>query len=443
MKTIKLAAMLLAAMLLCSCGGAEKTATITTSSEPVRTTESTATATATQTAETTAVATAPASGYTLNGLDLAAYTILYKGASSPAKALAEGIASTTGVTLSVREDVGQADGAYLRVGNYTGVVHYGVAHCKLTAVDTEITLDGATATVLSFGVKNFLAEYVNGDKSLEVEGVTGLYHFTDAHYATGYRQVSETASELAPGITYVKKLYRTKSNMEARVYLAVIAAERVGGIVASSPELGKTLDVPTQYKNAEGTGADVKLAINAGFFKLNTTDTTQKNKPWGLCITDGSVLGEPLSSGNYNVWFGITKEGKAVIGDYKTYTESYRGRLTQAVSGSHIIIKNGMVQSLSAQKTPDPRTIAAICRDGSVVFLCVDGRTSASDGATFADAVQMLLDTGLDIVDAIGLDGGGSTTFVIEGQNGVPSVQNVPSDGKPRAIQSALLVTVE
>jgi len=78
--------------------------------------------------------------------------------------------------------------------------------------------------------------------------------------------------------------------------------------------------------------------------------------------------------------------------------------------------------SIAFLETLHPRTFVAFDRDTTKLFLCtVDGRQETSDGMNFSQMADFLLSLGA--WNAINLDGGGSTTMVINGK-----VVNSPSD---------------
>ena len=69
-----------------------------------------------------------------------------------------------------------------------------------------------------------------------------------------------------------------------------------------------------------------------------------------------------------------------------------------------------------------PRTAVAARADGSLLFVTVDGRDPGwSVGMSLAELSDLLLELGA--VDAVNLDGGGSTTMVVRGET-----VNRPSD---------------
>jgi len=83
-----------------------------------------------------------------------------------------------------------------------------------------------------------------------------------------------------------------------------------------------------------------------------------------------------------------------------------------------------------------PRTVIGLDRRGDIWLIVVDGRQPSSAGMAFSD-LQRLADR-LQLTDALNLDGGGSTTMVVQGK-----VVNRPSDAKgPRAVSDAIGVTV-
>ncbi|MEV4432782.1 phosphodiester glycosidase family protein [Streptomyces sp. NPDC049585] len=82
-----------------------------------------------------------------------------------------------------------------------------------------------------------------------------------------------------------------------------------------------------------------------------------------------------------------------------------------------------------------PRTIAGVTEDGSLLLITVDGRRPGySEGLSFRESA--LVARSLGAVDAINLDGGGSTTMVVG-----EKVVNRPSDATgPRQMATALIV---
>lgn len=85
--------------------------------------------------------------------------------------------------------------------------------------------------------------------------------------------------------------------------------------------------------------------------------------------------------------------------------------------------------------TGQPRTLAARTAGGRLLFVVVDGRRDDwSVGLSFDEAARLLL--ALGGVDGLNLDGGGSSSMVVNG-----SVVNVPSGSGERAVSDAIVLT--
>jgi hypothetical protein len=87
--------------------------------------------------------------------------------------------------------------------------------------------------------------------------------------------------------------------------------------------------------------------------------------------------------------------------------------------------------------TRHPRTGVGFSRDSTTLYLItVDGRQESSSGMSLVEFANLMLKLG--VYEGLNLDGGGSTTMVIDGK-----VVNSPSDKEgERAVGNALLVVV-
>lgn len=115
----------------------------------------------------------------------------------------------------------------------------------------------------------------------------------------------------------------------------------------------------------------------------------------------------------------------------------------KAIGAGPLLIKNGVkVQQEVAElidstsginpDTAGPRTAVAKLADGSIVLMVLDGRSTLSRGVTTTELRDILFKLGA--TEALNLDGGGSTTMVV---NGV--VLNHPSDGTQRYMPSVVM----
>jgi hypothetical protein len=113
----------------------------------------------------------------------------------------------------------------------------------------------------------------------------------------------------------------------------------------------------------------------------------------------------------------------------------------EAVSGRPIILSAGK-EDLELERehvaadfstTRHPRSAVGVKNDGTVLIVAVDGRQALSRGMSLPELAAAM--KGLGAVDALNLDGGGSTCLSVRGL-----VINCPSDGQVRKVADALLV---
>ena len=162
--------------------------------------------------------------------------------------------------------------------------------------------------------------------------------------------------------------------------------------------------------------------------------TGNKGEPGGLLVMDGEEI-YPIQA---NGFFGITKDGKAVIGSSEEYNKIYRGQMKEAVGGfgSRLVADGKIVATATGDL--HSRTAVGITGSGKVVMMVLDGRQELSMGGDMLDLAHIMHDAGC--VEAINLDGGGSSTYVAKqpGEDAL-SVMNSPSDGYQRDVASSLM----
>ena len=101
------------------------------------------------------------------------------------------------------------------------------------------------------------------------------------------------------------------------------------------------------------------------------------------------------------------------------------GNAEFAISGIRMLIEKGeIISDLNTRQTA-PRTAVGVSEDGhTLIIVVIDGRQPLhSQGATIQELAEILLENGAYF--ALELDGGGSSTLVVE-QNGKPVVLNSP-----------------
>ena len=132
-----------------------------------------------------------------------------------------------------------------------------------------------------------------------------------------------------------------------------------------------------------------------------------------------------------------------------TYPEGARVfEAKTAIGGGPVLLKDGEIRDTwkyelfygegSDNKMPEeshPRTAVGVKKDGKLVFFVAEGRnmTEGVAGFTTGEVAQILLDLGC--VDALNLDGGGSSCMLLNGKETIKV-----SDGKQRSVGSTLML---
>ena len=167
------------------------------------------------------------------------------------------------------------------------------------------------------------------------------------------------------------------------------------------------------------------LAVNAHFFAPWPALPSAPADLLGLSIADGELV-SPFEPGA-SVGFAITAQGEAAIvrpadpegGGFATDPPMM---VDDAVGGLEQILTNGEITA--DWEALHPRTAIGVTNDGFVVLAVVDGRQDGvSEGMTTPELAELM--AGFGVMDALNLDGGGSTTLVVrDGEE--PVVVNVP-----------------
>ena len=252
--------------------------------------------------------------------------------------------------------------------------------------------------------------------------------------ADGEILVKDTVTPITDGVVSHEVITNVPTGDQQHIdYIAEVAMGENIKIVsgygqddASSWSLTPTTTQAKAYEKNH-PGETVVAAINADFFNMGT------GEPMGALVMNGKII----CQANGRNYFGVTKDGKAVIRNTPDLSD-----LQTAVGGDAILVNNGEVvpESGSYGALKYSRTAIGIRADGTVLTFVTYGlRAPISCGRTYDQMAQMLKNAGC--VSAIALDGGGSSTYCArpEGTDKLV-VSNSPADGAERAVSSSLLV---
>jgi exopolysaccharide biosynthesis protein len=189
-------------------------------------------------------------------------------------------------------------------------------------------------------------------------------------------------------------------------------------------------------ENAKGELLETIVRTNGVLGGINASgylDETNRGLPWGYTVVDGIEVSKPSPSDRHIVG-GFTSDSILLVGSF-TNKELNELNFMWAFEFGPVYIVNGEKTTISEYAGGyAPRTAIGQTSGGAILLVVVDGRQASSIGATFKDIQTILFNNGA--VNAIGLDGGSSSTIVYDNR-----VLNHPSEGDDeRKIPNAILI---
>lgn len=234
--------------------------------------------------------------------------------------------------------------------------------------------------------------------------------------------------EIMDGVTYLRIVHYFPHSMIAHVLVIDKKVGKLQFMVTPPDDIDSgALRARTTSQFLEEFG--VQIAINGdGFFPW-----------WSHSPVDYYPhVGDPVTPNGFTASYGDRyADGLQDAHLEPTLYISRRNELTfnkppnkifHALSGDRMLIQGGEVIPDLDDTKIDPRTAIGTNRNGRYIYLIVvDGRQPFySEGATFAELAELLKDLGAFY--AMSLDGGGSSTMVIERENGESVILNSPID---------------
>jgi len=254
--------------------------------------------------------------------------------------------------------------------------------------------------------------------------LTGIYLFI----ADGRPAPVPVNEEIMAGVTYHRMVRYLPHSMVAHVLVIDTKTKKMQFLVTPRDEVeGGALKARTTSQFLDEY--QLQVAINGdGFFPWwsrtpadyypHTGDPVTPN---GLTASEGEVYADGLQD--------IKPEPTLYISRRNALTFNRQpDKIFQAISGDRMLILAGEIVPELDDSVIHPRTAIGINRNGRWLYLVVvDGRQPFySTGATFQELAELLKDLGAHF--AMALDGGGSSTMVIEGEDGKPVILNSPID---------------
>ncbi|MDN4642644.1 phosphodiester glycosidase family protein [Arthrobacter sp. PsM3] len=303
--------------------------------------------------------------------------------------------------------------------------------------DPKAGAEGDPAGVGVYGGKT-LSEPVADRPALVIDGKKNA---TSIERLTWAGSLSSTSGETAlDGIDRVPGLIRNcggAHDLPTPLALHDVTCTNANEIVTFTPDFGPTTPA----------GPGLEVAVDSHDTVAAVSETRGESVPAGGHTVQ--AIGNDVAKLRALAPVGAKlKIGTGLAGqDGKTV---HTDTATSIVNGGPVLIKNGkedvtvkhdgMVHPNDGNSfyygwvhKRNPRTFAGTDAQGNTLLVTADGRSTASLGLSLKEEADVA--SSLGMVQAMNLDGGGSTTAVARG-----TVLNSPSGGAERAVGDALLV---
>lgn len=252
---------------------------------------------------------------------------------------------------------------------------------------------------------------------------------------------SDTSYTVVDGLRATEVRYLSSAGQSMKLSIFEIDLSNPNILIEAStpnnaPAFGRQqITVQATYEDWEGH--KVWGGINGDFFD-GTSGT-----PRGILYKEGVAIRTTFPD-IYTTFFGIQKNGKAVVGDKAVY-QSVAVNLVEAIGARTPLVKDGILVT-QTDVGVEPRTCIGISEDGNTVYLLVvDGRNFYySNGMNYETLGRFI--KALGAYNAVNNDGGGSSTFFVRKtpafDDGRFEIRNWPSDngGEERAVANGLLI---
>lgn len=188
---------------------------------------------------------------------------------------------------------------------------------------------------------------------------------------------------------------------------------------------------------------DAVAAINAGaFYDDGTSNTCVGSTPAGLTIYEGEMVSNVYTGLVPEKGFcGLDADNRLVVAESMTEARAAELNIQYGCEFGPVLIQDSQInEEAYAKPGYNPRTAIGQRADGTLIFVCADGRQAGSLGATYGELIDLLVKYGA--VNACNMDGGSSTVMLTRDAEGEVSFVNCYSvlQSEPRRMPTFWLV---
>lgn len=347
-------------------------------------------------------------------------------------------------SMNLREDTDLSHSIY-----WTGSDYRRENYIEYSPNDEVFPVVVYGSKLLNYGSFSSMAKLLNEEGYYVIGGINGDYYNTwnyeplgvvisagelistdGGHYGIGFAE-DGTAVIGQPSIVMKMSFYGETFTLNA------LNKSRAQDHTLYSSEFAST---------TQGSGNSLDIVLSIDDDAIITTDcelsfTVEEviDAEGATTIPEGKyILSLPTTADEWR----LSNTAKLQVGDTITMTvtaDEEWSDISYAAGGLYSLVEDGVVNP-DLQNVSDPRTAIGVREDGSTVFYTIDGRLSGySVGATMTQVAERMLELGC--VDAMLLDGGGSTTLnaVQAGESALSQI-NAPSSGTARSVTNYIML---
>lgn len=182
-------------------------------------------------------------------------------------------------------------------------------------------------------------------------------------------------------------------------------------LAPSSPQL--SMDTPGKTIREVMAQEQAVAAFSAGtYFDDGSSTDAVGSVPCGLLIAGGEVLWDDLSELAPEAGFvGLTEDNILMVASTMTRDDAESLGIRDGCTAGPVLMVNGKINQpvYEANSGYRPRIAMGQQADGTLVVICADGRNPESQGASWADMIDIL--ESYNVVNACGLNSGSAVSL--------------------------------
>lgn len=247
-----------------------------------------------------------------------------------------------------------------------------------------------------------------------------------------------TQQHLFKGVEYIREVRREPRPLVIHVIKVDLRAEGIRLFVTPG-DPDNPLPVKARTTSDFLNTFDLQVAINGDAFTPWHTNTIldyyphrgDRVDPTGFAASEGIIYSQDTNN----------EPTLYITADQNARFNAPTGKIYNAISGTRLLLKEGQ-PAPGLDSSPEPRSAVGLDqKNRTLILVVVDGRQPGySEGVTLQELAEILESYGA--YTAMNLDGGGSSTLVVEGPLGMARVLNSPINngipGRERAVANHL-----